>query len=103
METSPPWAVISSPESTGTGGRGDRERAVQVTASASTSRSTENLTVALSFFRARGAGYEGIGSGASLPELDAEDSWNSTGRAAGHGWISALPAGSRVREVRCRG
>lgn len=44
MDSSPCSAVISSPERTGTGGRGDRERAVQETASARTSRSTENFT-----------------------------------------------------------
>src|SRR3954463_6165543 len=44
MLTMPPSALISRPESTGTGGRGDNDRAVHVTASARTSRSTLNFT-----------------------------------------------------------
>ena len=39
-----PSSLISRPARTGTGGLGDRERAVQDTASASTSRSTLNFT-----------------------------------------------------------
>ncbi|MFB9072848.1 hypothetical protein ACFFX0_17220 [Citricoccus parietis] len=49
METRLSSAVISSPDSTGTGGRGDRERAVQETASVRMSRSTVNFTEVSAF------------------------------------------------------